>query len=206
MVQASKNALVVTDGLETSLLPSRFAESPKSTMLQYTLDSLWTVADDITVVFSKEPSLQFVESISPFGAKVVVDKKARTTLAQIVVGLRSTGSEASLVVPSNSPFVKPNVLFHLFESLLGYDAAVPRWKDGKTEPLLSVYNRKSFLRSAGTLRSVSLAGLVDDLESVNYVEIERFLKPLDPELHSFFQITTPKDMQKARKIASSIPK
>ena len=107
------------------------------------------------------------------------------------------------MVGASSPFLKPSVLFQLFESARGFDAAIPRWKDGKTEPLLSVYSRKAFLRASSGIKRKTLPGLVSNLYGVSYVGIEEFILPLDPELHSFFRVRGDGDLRKARAIASS---
>lgn len=203
MAQTNKCALVVTDGSESKVLPSRFGDSPSSNLLQYVLDSVWTVADDILVIFAKEPSLPLIESIAPFGVKVVVDRQSTSVLSRIVNGFQASSSENVLVVPSSAPFVKPNVLFELFEGIHGYDAVVPRWRSGKTEPLLSVYSKKAFLRAATHLRKQTLGALVGDLYDVAFLEIEKYLKPLDPELHSFFRVENAGDLRKAIRIATA---
>ena len=204
MAQTNKCALVVADGTESKVLPSRFGDSPSSNLLQYVLDSVWTVADDILVIFGREPSLPLVESIAPFGVKVVVDRHSTSMLARVVTGFRASTSENCLVVPSSAPFVKPNVLFELFEGIHGYDAVVPKWKSGRTEPLLSVYSRKAFLRAVTHLKKKTLDGLVDNLYDVAFIDVEKYLKPLDPELHSFFRIKSPADLRKAIKIATAV--
>jgi len=202
LAQTNKCALVITDGMETKTLPSRFEEG-KSTMLEYVLDSVWTVADEIFVIFESEPSLSLVERVAPFGVKVAIDREGGSQLTRILTGFRASSSESCLIVPSSAPFVKPNVIFHLFESIQGADAAIPRWKGGKADPLLSVYRRKSVLRAAAQLKSRSIRGLVKNLYTVSYVDVEDFLRPLDPELLSFFRVATERDLRTARKIAAS---
>jgi len=206
MPLTNKCAVVVTDGRENSLLPSRFAGKTKSTLLQYVLDSVWTVADEILVIFDKEPSLSLIETIAPFGVKVAVDRNGSSLLSRIVAGFKATHSENCLVVPSSAPFIKPNVIFQLFESVRGFDAAVPKWKNGKLEPLLAVYSKKAFLRAATHSKNRVLSSLVDKLYAVSYVDIEKFLRPLDPELYSFFRVKDEQDLGKARRIAQSKPR
>ncbi len=199
----NKCALILTDGMEGRVLPSRFGAPSKSTILEYALDSVWTVADEIFVIFGREPTLSVVEAIAPFGVKAVIDRNGSTTFSMIMSGFKASGSENCLVVASSSPFVKPNVLFHLYESIRGFDAAIPRWKDGRTEPLLSVYNRRAFLKAAAGLKRRSLANLIGNLYDVTYVDIETFVLPLDPGLDSFFRIRSDSDLRKARNISSS---
>jgi len=203
----NKCAVVVTDGMENSLLPSRFGEKATSTLLQYVLDSVWTVADEILVIFDEDPGLPLIEAIAPFGVKVAIDRDGSSPLSRIVAGFKATHAEDCLVVPSSAPFIKPNVIFQLFESVKGFDAAVPKWRSGKIEPLLAAYNKKAFLRAAArSKKKTVLSSLIEKLSSVSYVDVEKFLKPLDPELYSFFRVKDERDLRKARRIAQSRPR
>ncbi|TLX98586.1 MAG: hypothetical protein E6K89_00895 [Thaumarchaeota archaeon] len=186
----NKCAVVVNDGMENSLLPSRFGERASSTLLQYVLDSVWTVADEILVIFDEDPGLSLIETIAPFGVKVAIDRDGSSVLSRIVAGFKAT----------------PNVIFQLFESVRGFDAAVPRWGSGKIEPLLAAYNKKAFLSAAARSKKKVLSSLVDKLSAVSYVDVEKFLKPLDPELYSFFRVKDERDLRKARRIAQSRPR
>jgi molybdopterin-guanine dinucleotide biosynthesis protein A len=199
----NKCALVLTDGKEGRTLPSRFGDPARSTVLEYALDSVWTVADEIFVIFGAEPSLPTVESIAPFGVKAVIDRNGSSAFSMIMSGFRASTSENCLVVTSSAPFVKPSVLFYLFESIRGFDAAIPRWKTGKIEPLLSVYSRRAFLRAAAGLKRRTLPGLVDSLYDVRYVGVEDFLTPIDPDLDSLFRIRRDSDLRRARGIAAT---
>lgn len=196
----NKCALILTDGNEERTLPSRFGEPSKSTVLEYVLDSVWTVADEIFVIFGKEPSLSSVERIAPFGVKAVIDRDG-STFSRLMAGFRASTSDNCLVVAASTPFVKPSILFHLYESIRGFDAAIPRWKDGSIEPLLSVYSRKAFLRAAAGLSRQTLQSLIDNLYDVCYVSIEDFLIPVDPDLRSFFRVARETDLGRARAIA-----
>ncbi len=205
----NKCAVVVTDGMENSLLPSRFGEKATSTLLQYVLDSVWTVADEILVIFDDDPGLPLIESIAPFGVKVAIDRDGGSSvLSRIVAGFKATRAEDCLVVPSSAPFIKPNVIFQLFESVRGFDAAVPKWRSGKIEPLLAAYSKKAFLRAAARSKKkkMVLSSLLDNLSAVSYVDVEKLLKPLDPELYSFFRVKDKADLRKARRIAQSRPR
>ena len=203
MQQTNKCAIIIADGMENLVLPGRFGKDTKSTLMEYVLDSVWTVADEILVIFDKDPSLSLIETIAPFGVKVAIDRDGNSVLSRIVAGFRASRSENCLVVPSSAPFIKPNVVFHLFESVRGFDASVPRWKNGKLEPLLAVYSRNAFLKAATHARSRVLSSLLDNLYAVSYVDIEKFLEPLDPDLNSFFRVKSKNDLRKARRIALS---
>jgi len=200
MAQTDKCVLIVTDGREDSILQN--GPSEEFTVLQYVLDSVWTVADEIFVIFGREPSLSTIETIAPFGVKVAVERDGESPFSLILAGFRASNSENCLVVSSQAPLVKPNVLYALFESLRGYDAAVPRWSDGRSEPLLSAYSSRAFQRAAAGLTDSSLESLVESLYAVKYLDIEESFRPLDPELHSFFKITSSADLKAAKGIAT----
>jgi molybdopterin-guanine dinucleotide biosynthesis protein A len=199
----NKCALILTDGKEGRTLPSRFGEPARSTLLEYVLDSVWTVADEMFVIFGTEPSLATVERIAPFGVKAVIDRASSGPFSMIMAGVGASTSDSCLVVPAESPFVKPSVLYQLFELIRGFDAAIPKWKNGRTEPLLSVYSRRAFLKAASGLKKPTLPKLVDSLYDIRYVGVEEMLQPIDPELESFFRVRTDADLRKARALATS---
>ena len=203
MGQTSKCALIIADGREEALLPGRFdSGESSSTMMQYVLDSVWTVIDEILVIFNKEPKLSLIEDIVPFGVEVAIGKDGDEMHSKIAVGLKACNSEDCLVVTVSNPFVKPNVIYQLFQEVKTYDAAIPRWANGKLEPLLAVYKRKAFLKAAAGRERDDLKALIDDLYAVSFVQIEENLKSLDPDLLSFFKVKNDKDFSRARMIAS----
>ena len=165
------------------------------------LDSVWTVADEIYVIFNHDPNLKLVESIAPFGVKIVVDKASSSLVSNMVKGFKASRSEHCFAVPENVPFIKPNVAFALFEAARGYDAAIPRWSNGKVEPLLAVYRKKSFLRVAQEDFVTAPDSILDNLYAVRFVSIEDELKPLDPDLSSFFTVRSKLDVDRAKSIA-----
>jgi molybdopterin-guanine dinucleotide biosynthesis protein A len=115
------------------------------------------------------------------------------------MGFKASRSEQCLVLRENTPFLKPSVLHVLFEFSKGYDAALPKWANGRLEPLLAVYRRKSFITVASKLQTQDdLLAVLDNLYSVRYVSVEDEIKPLDPDLESFFTINSAEDLAKAK--------
>mgnify|MGYP001138442323 CR=1 FL=1 len=196
---------MVAKGREDNLLPRQFfGPGGECTLLEYVLDSIWTVADEIYVVFNHEPSLKLIEAIAPFGVKVVIKEDSRSIVSMMATGFRASKSEHCLAVRENVPFLKPNVIFALFEAARGHDAAVPKWSDGRVEPLLAVYRRKALLSVASkTMGSDDAKTILDNLYAVRFVHVENELKPLDPELHSFFHVNTDEDLNKAKMLATT---
>jgi molybdopterin-guanine dinucleotide biosynthesis protein A len=198
--QPARSAIVVAWGREEEKLPKRFFQpEEESTVLEYLLDAVWTVADAIYVIFRKEPSLKLIEAISTFGVKIIIENKDQPVVSSLLMGFKASRSEHCLVLRENMPFIKPSVLHALFEFAKGYDAAIPKWSNGRLEPLLAVYRRKSFITVASKLPSEdNLLPVVDNLYSIRYVGVENEIRPLDPDLESFFTINSEEDLAKAR--------
>ncbi|MEM3073389.1 MAG: NTP transferase domain-containing protein, partial [Nitrososphaerales archaeon] len=175
----ARSAIIAAWGKEEDKLPKRFFQpEEESTVLEYLLDAVWTVADSIYVIFKKEPNLKLIEAISTFGVKIIIENQTPSIISSLLMGFKATRSEYCLVLRENTPFLKPSVLHMLFEAAKGYDAALPRWSNGKLEPFLAVYRRKSFMAVASKLQDRDeLLSLVDNLYSIRYVDVETEIKP-----------------------------
>ncbi len=207
---SNRSAVVLVTGMEDVEIPTQFSEpGSESNLIEYVLNSVWTVVDQIFVVFNHEPDLRIVEAIAPFGVKIIVDEQSSgnngNILSSMKMGIEACRSELCFVMMGNTPFIKPNVIFALFEGARGYDAAIPKRPDGSINPLLAVYRAKAFLRVLDTNKDASTPqDVVDWLNAIRFIDVENEIKPLDPDLNSLFQINTEEDIQKARNIASTL--
>jgi molybdopterin-guanine dinucleotide biosynthesis protein A len=206
---STRGAIIFATGLEEKTISRQFAPQQSGMLLEYVLDSAWTVADELFVVFSREPKLSLVEAISPFGAKVLTVPKNQTPIRALADAFRSSKSEYSLLATERVPFLKPNVALNLFENARGNDGAIPKWDDGRIEPLLAVYRRNDFTRiinawkhSFGQNVAREITLIAEQLFDVKFLSIERELKELDPELDSFYLVRDEKSLAAAREKAS----
>src|SRR5579864_5134851 len=146
MVESNpRGAIIFASGMEEKTISRHFSPDEQGTLLEYVLDSVWTVADELNVVFAIEPKLSIVEGISSFGARVLTTPKGESSLKAIFNAFRSSRAEHCLLVTERVPLLKPNVALSLFENAHGFDLAIPQWKSGKLEPLLAVYRSKTLL-------------------------------------------------------------
>jgi molybdenum cofactor guanylyltransferase len=194
--------------MEEKTISRHFSPGEKGTLLEYVLDSVWTVADELIVVFSKEPKLSLVEAISPFAAKVLT-ARTKAPLDAIVDAFRAARSELCLLATERVPLLKPNVTLSLFENAQSRDLAIPKWKNGKLEPMLAVYRRNALLKLVNMWKQPFTTNPVRDLDklldqffAVKQVSIEGDLKEIDPELDSFLFVDSEKDLTLARSKAS----
>jgi molybdenum cofactor guanylyltransferase len=204
-----RGAIVYTSGMEEQTISRQFSPDEKGMLLEYVLDSVWTVADELTIVFKNEPDYNMIEAISPFGAKVLSVPKGEKPVAAIFSAFQSSKSEHCILVTERIPLLKPNVVLALFEAAQGFDLAIPKCQNGSLEPLLAVYRRNALLRLSSTLDvpleedvAAAMKTVSDRLFDVKYVSVDQELRELDPELDSFFNVNDNASLAEARLKAS----
>ena len=87
----------------------------------------------------------------------------------------------------------------MFKVAEGVDVAVPMWPDGMLETLMMVLERKSSLEIAQTLWTLNLAradAIIRGASRRLLVSPLQEIKALDPELKSFININSKKDITK----------
>jgi molybdopterin-guanine dinucleotide biosynthesis protein A len=123
-------------------------------------------------------------------------------VAGLEAGMRRARGRLAFATGCDLPFLKLEVIDRLFELadvMEGYEAAVPVQPNGFFEPLHSVYDREKMqiaciraLENGERRIHVPLQELC-----VNRVSIDQ-LRPLDPDLLSFFNLNTRGDLETAR--------
>lgn len=199
----ARTAIILAQGMEEESIPTQFFDSnSESSLIEYVLNSVWTVADEIFLLFTHEPELELVESISPFGVKIIIEKTPKDMLSLMYLGVEACKSDFCFITIANAPFIKPNLIYSLFEAVRGYDAAIPRWSSGKIEPLFAVYRSKSFLKVFRNNDNMSKPeDIIEKILAIKYLNIENEIKEMDPDLHTFFRINDEDDLKKVRDIA-----
>lgn len=110
--------------------------------------------------------------------------------------------EYVVVAPCDTPFLKSEVLEALRSRAIGSDGAVPVVR-GYLEPLVAVYRRETALRAFQTEMAEGRRKVGDALSymTLNHVE-ERELRMLDGDLLSFWNINSPEDLLRAKRLLS----
>jgi molybdopterin-guanine dinucleotide biosynthesis protein A len=196
-------------GAEKSLL--EFEDRP---LICWTLETLFQAADEVIIVARDERHAGRLEKIIS-GTKsdtgLEPSPKAVFTWDRIpgfgpVAGLEAGMSRARgkfvFATGCDLPFLKLEVINRLYEladAMDGYDAAVPVHPNGFFEPLHSVYcveKMQSACRRALEKGERRIHIPLQELRA-NRVAID-LLRPLDPELFSFFNLNTRVDLERAR--------
>jgi molybdopterin-guanine dinucleotide biosynthesis protein A len=173
-------------------------------MVRHIVDRLSGLSDDFWVVIARNASPSEYSKVLPGFVRIVNDiPEGKGPLIGIVTGLRAARSQYAIVLSCDIPFVNRQVIQLLLTSASGAEAAIPRSKEGHLEPLHAVYHRDSMLHEADqTLaeRRLSPIDSINRLTHVIYVSIEDAIKPIDPDLRTFFNMNTREDIKRAEEI------
>jgi len=176
-------------------------------LLLHVVEKVLGLAHETVVVIGKSDELERYTPLLPSKVTVlkdVVDGKG--PLAGILIGMQNMRSEYTVVLPCDSPFIKKEVIEHLFNRAQGVDAAIPRWPNGNIEPLHAVYRISPSLSAAETaLRKEELliVDMIKRLNKVIYVSTNE-IREIDEELITFFNINSQEDLRTARMLISKI--
>lgn len=196
-------------GTEKSLL-----EFVGKSLICWTVETLFQAADEVIIVARDRGHAERLEKIisaTKTEAGLQPHPKAVFTWDSIpgfgpVAGLEAGMNRArgSLVFATGCdlPFLKSEVINRLYELadvMEGYEAAVPVHPNGFFEPLHSVYSREKMQSACSRALEKGERRIHVPLQELcaNRVSID-LLRPLDPELLSFFNLNTRDDLEKAR--------
>ncbi|MEJ2182847.1 MAG: molybdenum cofactor guanylyltransferase [Nitrospirota bacterium] len=169
--------------------PKGFIEVEGESLLARNVALLRSLVGEVGIS-TNVPELHFPLGVPLFGD--VIDDAG--PLGGIFSAFLATGADALLVVACDMPFPNPELMRYIIRKTAG-EATVPLW-EGRPEPLLAVYTRKTLERMEACLRSGrrSLTGFLRILD-VRYIE-EPVVRRMDPAGESFVNINTPEDFER----------
>ena len=138
-------------------------------------------------------AIEMIEDIYP----------GRGPLGGIYTGLCSSRTVANIVVGCDMPFLNTSLLEHMTKLLSSYDAIVPRWPNGRIEPLHAVYSISCIPMIKRHLDNdqLSIGGCLKKMHVLHLNK--RGFSNFDPEFLSFFNINTKEDVAFANKVATA---
>ena len=157
------------------------------------------VADDIVVV-TKHSDIVDIEKLLGQDSRVVEDNQAtQSPLVGFISGADALPTQYTAFLACDLPFLSPDVLNLLFEASFGVEAVIPRWPDDRIEPMVAVYHReRAFVAATTALKAGELANtdMIRRLRRIRYMNVEG-LRSVDPDLTSFLNVNSPKDLAAA---------
>lgn len=176
-------------------------------LLLHVVEKVFGSTHETVVVIGKNDELDKYASFLPSKVTILKDTmEGKGPLVGIVTGMQKMRSEYTVILPCDSPFIKREVIGHLFKRAQGADAAIPRWPNGNIEPLHAVYKILTSIPAAETaLRKDELliVDMIKRLDKVVYVNTDE-LKNFDQELITFFNINNQEDLKTAKKLKSKM--
>jgi molybdopterin-guanine dinucleotide biosynthesis protein A len=168
-------------------------------LIQWVVDCLAVFSTEIIIATARGEAIPCYSAVE---IKTVADiYPGKGPLVGIYSGLIASSSSWAIVVGCDTPFLSVSLLEYMTQICSNFDVVVPRIKD-KLEPICAVYSKHCLapthsLLEQNELRIDKLFGMV----KVKYIEKDE-INRFDPEHLSFFNINTPADLDRARKLAA----
>lgn len=172
-------------------------------LICYVVEAVQDIAEQVIVVTDSQQVADAYVQIVPYAEFVVNKNPASGVLGEAVAGFEAAQGEYTLILPSGSPFVSPELISLLYELCIGKSAVVPRWTNQECEPLHAVYNTKAALevgRQTLAEGKTDMESLVETLRGVRYLST-MVIEQLDPDFRSFFTVTTSVALKRALAMA-----
>jgi len=169
-------------------------------LVVHVLNRVFDIADERVVVVGSEAQQNAFSHLRGLRAKVVVDKyKDHSPLIGALTGFETVQAEYALLLPCDAAFVSPEIAALLLDLCANRSAVVPRWPDGKVEPLQAAYNVKLAVDAARMAlgeRKKDMLAMIAHLRQIRYVST-LVLQQYDEKLFTFFNINTVEDWKRA---------
>jgi molybdopterin-guanine dinucleotide biosynthesis protein A len=190
------SGIVLAGGQSSRLgMDKSFVNANGQPLIEHIVAKLTKLSDDVIIVTNSPENYNHLE------AKLVGDiYPGKGSLGGIYSGLRAATNAYSLVVACDMPFLDLNLLRYMILLACGHDVVIPRI--GRfLEPLHAIYS-KSCLEPIDRLLAQGGLKIIDFFPEVRvrYVE-ESEVDIFDPQHLSFFNVNTPSDLVKMKKLA-----
>jgi molybdenum cofactor guanylyltransferase len=173
-------------------------------LLVHAVENVAGVVDEVLVCVNDEERgakyADVLKSGGHTGVGFVVDEQnslVKGPNAAIMSGLRLAHADYCLTLPCDMPFLKPKVADYLLNEASDYQVVVPMWPNGRLETLMMALQRKSALQIADCLCHLNRPRSDDfprGAEKVLFTSPVDAIKNFDPELTSFININSPRDL------------
>jgi len=167
------------------------------------LDRVANLASELIIVVGSEAQRNKLPHAVHTRTKVVVDKYGdHSPLVGALTGFENVQSSLALLLPCDAALVSPDIASLLLDLCVGRNAVVPRWPDGKIEPLQAAYNVECAAKAAEAALNEGkrdMLGMISHLRGIRYVST-LVLQQYDPRLITFLNINTVQDWKKAEHV------
>jgi molybdopterin-guanine dinucleotide biosynthesis protein A len=182
-----------------------FADFQGKPLVAHMVNIARKLSSEILVVVSDETREAKLRSVVQ-GIRVVVDPPSdvKCALVGALTAFEYTLTSHTLLLPVDAPLANVELLRMIVRMRSGHGAVVPSWPSGYIEPLHSVYLAEhAYYHGLRVMKKGNhkMSDLLDALQNVLFVSTEA-LKQFDPNLDTFVNFNTLKDLKKAERISS----
>jgi len=172
-------------------------------LVAHVLNRVSNVAEERIIVAGSVAQRNALSRLFETKARVVADKyQDHSPLIGALTGFETVQAEYALLLPCDATFVSAEIAALLLDLCAGRSAVIPRWPDGKIEPLQAAYNVK-LAQNAGKMAlnegRRDMLSMIAHLRRIRYVST-LVLQQYDEKLTTFFNINTVEDWRKAESI------
>ncbi|MBS7655415.1 molybdenum cofactor guanylyltransferase [Candidatus Bathyarchaeota archaeon] len=165
-------------------------------LITYIVDTALKIAEKVIVVIKNNE--EFYKILLPKNIIIMKDEfEIQSPLVGMLTGMKILKAGYTAVLPCDCPFINTNLIKHIFKSVNGFDAAIPKWPNGYIEPLHSIYKVEAtipLIEEALKKGTLSILSVIKYLKKIFYIPINE-LKKYDSKLLSFFNINTLEDFK-----------
>jgi molybdopterin-guanine dinucleotide biosynthesis protein A len=169
-----------------------------STNIARVLTALEPICTDLTLVandatLSSLPGIRLVRDTDPHAG----------VLPALAQGLEAADGSLAIVVACDMPFLNRGLLAELLRRATVADVVIPL-VGGRLEPMHAIYRRAPALEAIHSALATGERRMTSFLNRLRVDRVEEsIIRSFDPELHSFFNINTPEDLERARALAAT---
>ena len=199
--KAQTTGIILAGGLSRRLGRDKAVEAVGGEPLIRRVASRLAQVSSQTVVVVNEPGRAKALPV-PDSATVAVDiYPNKGSLGGIFTGLSAAVTDWAFVVSCDMPFLNTALLSHMSSLREGFDVVAPLI-DGRPEPTHALYHGVCLphIRRRLEAGELKISGFFDEVR-VRYVAEEE-LDSIDPERHSFFNVNTQEDLDRAHQLAA----
>lgn len=197
-----KSAVILAGGKSTRMgFDKRKAKFRGKSLVYWSYQALEDIVDEVILSVAQNGEMSELES--NFGEKVIIARDEKPDMGPIygiLMSFQKAKGEYVAVSPCDSPFIKTELYIRLFELANGFDGAVPMINN-YWEPLHAVYRREAMIQAIEKTFAEGRRSVTNTFKYLNIKKLsENEVRNFDPELLSFTNINSRKDLEKASRI------
>lgn len=189
------NAIILAGGKNERMAKKKaFLKLRKKPIIGIVIGNLQPLFEEVIIVTN------FLQKYEHLKVKVVKDVISYCgPLGGLYSGLKESKSHYNFVTGCDMPFLKIPLIKHLVDNCKGNDVTIPKF-DGFLEPLCAIYSRNCLeaIKEELDKNNLALRSIFTKVR-IKYI-LKKDLLRFDPDLISFFNINTAKDMERAKKL------